>query len=114
MGAELTVISDCKTCGLCCEGLGVPPFDYDENNEPFEDGVEDLELPSAALQEIRDAMSRDGWQSQPCCWFDPVTRLCRHYDHRPDSCRRFEPGNPFCQDILAESGLAHASPIDWS
>ena len=110
---DLTIISDCKTCGLCCHGLGVPPFEYDEHGEPFEDGVIDWEIPEAALQEIREAMSHDGWQSKPCCWFDPATKLCRHYDYRPDACARFVPGNPFCQEILEDAGLSHANPQGW-
>lgn len=110
---NLTIISDCKTCGHCCEGLGVPPFDYDENDMPFEDGLDDFCLPPELLKEIHDAMEQDGWQSKPCCWFDTETRLCRHYEHRPDACARFEPGNPFCQEILEHHGLQHASPREW-
>ncbi len=109
----LSIISDCTTCGRCCEGLGIPPFDYDENDEPFEDGIEDLEIPESALQEIRDATERKGWQFQPCCWFDTETRLCRHYEHRPSACEWFEPGNPSCQEILESAGLSHANPTEW-
>lgn len=110
---ELTVISDCKTCGRCCEGLGVPPFEYDDDGEPFEEGLDDLDLPPDALEQIRDALDQPDWNTKPCCWFDPVTRLCRHYEHRPDACARFAPGNPFCQEILGVAGLQHANPHDW-
>jgi Fe-S-cluster containining protein len=31
-----------------------------------------------------------------CLWFDPVSRKCRHYEHRPPVCREFEVGGEDC------------------
>lgn len=33
----------------------------------------------------------------PCIWLDPVTKLCKHYDYRPDVCRdAVLPGDAHC------------------
>lgn len=104
----LNVVTDCKGCGHCCEGLGTPPFEgYDDDGNPWDlnDGFEDLRLPSEAVALIHEAHEKGYKIGDPCCWFDGGTRTCRFYDHRPDSCMRFDRGNPFCLEILEFHGL---------
>jgi len=40
----------------------------------------------------------DGIPELPCLWLDPVTRKCRHYEHRPSICRdALERGDEGCR-----------------
>lgn len=99
----LPIVTDCKGCGRCCDGLVMPPFEgYDDDGNPWDlnDGFEDLRLPAEAVALIREAQEKDWSIPLPaCCWFDAETRQCRFYEYRPDSCERFERGNPFCLEI---------------
>lgn len=38
-------------------------------------------------------------------WYDEVTKRCRHYEHRPQVCRAFSPGEPACNGMRLELGL---------
>jgi Fe-S-cluster containining protein len=60
--------------------------------------------------EIEQAMAR--WEpaivaglAVPCCWYDPASRRCRHYDLRPEACQEFEPGEEDCLRFRAEHGI---------
>jgi Fe-S-cluster containining protein len=42
---------------------------------------------------------------QPCLWYDPQTRQCRHYEYRPQICRDFEAGNFHCLRMRFDQGI---------
>ena len=82
----------CDGCGACCCDIGYPPFLR----------FEVFELP----EELRDEVLEKGfqtnselvgkWEGHPCYWWDPETRGCTHYEHRPQLCRNFEVGGDSC------------------
>ena len=39
-----------------------------------------------------------------CIWFDPDTKGCSHYEHRPMICREFEVGGEDCLRIRGKAG----------
>ncbi len=92
------VIDDCSGCGACCMGTPVPPF------EPGEEAR--WNLTPAQLRPIRDRIAGgQQFDRLPCVWFDSQTRRCRHYEQRPDACRRFEPGSTLCRLSRIDIGL---------
>ena len=50
---------------------------------------------------------RDG---QPCLWLDVATRRCRHYEHRPGTCRDFRPGSYSCLQWRHRFGIPGPQP----
>lgn len=105
---QLPIISDCGSCGACCLEQGSPPgylwlLQLDNHSAwPDQEDVERVKsLPVEAMRYLRTyenallngAVNGDG----PCCWYDPKTRGCRFYEHRPQICRDFEVG---CGDCL--------------
>ncbi len=91
--------TDCEGCGWCCEHTGSPPLD----------DLADLgAMPEALARELTDyrqalvadplAQSREV-QGLGCLWWDPAARRCRHHDHKPPQCRRFEIGGQECLDV---------------
>jgi Fe-S-cluster containining protein len=42
---------------------------------------------------------------RPCLWLDLSTRKCRHYEYRPDLCRKFEVGGDGCLYARMEQGI---------
>jgi Fe-S-cluster containining protein len=92
------MIAEAKTCpdgcGLCCAEQGTPPMLMDEYHA----------LPSA-LQWDREAHG-DRWSdSLPCLWFDAEAKRCKHYEHRPLTCREFAPGEEGCGLFRRVAGL---------
>lgn len=92
----------CDNCSACCMHLGVPPFDQDDGD--FEGIDAEWEAMPQSLKDEVDAAWERGVSSfvgQPCIWLDVTAKRCRNYEHRPGTCRRFEPGNPFCLEDRA-------------
>lgn len=55
-------------------------------------------IPREALDLISDAMDDPDYDLDgPCCWLDPITKRCLHYEHRPTICREFEMGGVDCR-----------------
>jgi Fe-S-cluster containining protein len=64
----------------------------------FADDVERLRnLPVEASNSLDDYIATDPLlRPAICVWFDADLRQCRHYDHRPSTCRIFELNGPGC------------------
>ena len=94
----LPVIDCCDDCGACCLQTPVPPFDP---GEEVARGV------TAAQQKpILERLAADEQFSDlPCVWFDVHSRRCRHYEQRPEACRRFEIGSRLCRLSRWDAGL---------
>jgi Fe-S-cluster containining protein len=45
-----------------------------------------------------------------CVWFNPDTKRCRHYEHRPMICRGFAVGGEGCLRRRREEGIATPGP----
>ena len=121
----LPVVS-CDGCGACCMHVGTPPdflFDYEMaeaakiSGPPFSRWPLSrwgLSLPPDALAsflarvELNHQRGADilmGHINEPCCWLDPDTRRCRHYDHRPEICREFKVGGAGCLSRRRDMGI---------
>ena len=89
----LAVLS-CEGCGACCESQGTPPFSWLGDDRP----------PAHLVWDIEEHMYR--WDDgEPCLWFDAMTKKCRHYEHRPNTCREFPVGGKDCVRMRAERGM---------
>lgn len=98
-------IPSCENCGACCMGMGFPPFgvaDWDAEDSEYQALQEDLRH---ELDRIWDDRGIRSFAGSACCWFDPATRRCKHYEHRPAVCRDFEPGNLICLEDRALRGV---------
>jgi Fe-S-cluster containining protein len=86
-------------------GLPAEIYDVETGASPGADVQRFLGLPEGVRAELagylaavfRGEIPSRHEQSLPCLWFDPQTRLCRHYESRPKVCRDhdclvFEPG----------------------
>ena len=78
----------CQRCGKCCKKMGLPPFVsvlfiHDEIAEVAPNMPEELKAEVLATPYTEDA------NGVPCSWFDPETRLCRHWEYRPKVCRGY-------------------------
>ena len=119
--APLPVL-DCRGCGVCCFHMGYPAFNLP--NDHLEKLAADIPLSKAEtsqlgpaakadlerwvrmpeelrrelLKEIRSYQPEDGELDPVCIWLDPVTRLCKHHEHRPQVCRDFDIG---CRQCVA-------------
>lgn len=93
-GSQVLPILNCDDCGACCMSMCSPPF-------LGPDDPERLALPAAVRHEYEQGMrqrDRDGWPDDvPCFWFDPQTKRCRNYEHRPSVCRDFDIGSEGCR-----------------
>ena len=90
----------CDGCGLCCEGIGSPvllyasragiaePHPFRPANLPRE-LIEEIDFHFSGLTRGQEPLAR-------CLWFDPESRRCRHYEHRPQLCIDYELGGPAC------------------
>ena len=93
----------CDNCGACCRHMVQPRW---------LEGVRD-EFPPEYMDElfhfdtvIRPPLPED-W---PCCWLDPLTMRCIHYEWRPEVCRENSgegvvPGNAACFAYRKEWGI---------
>ncbi|MDR3634683.1 MAG: YkgJ family cysteine cluster protein [Isosphaeraceae bacterium] len=107
---RLPVITSCTACGACCLVVTAPPFQRVFDGEG-EEAWERLrrERPDLVDAIVADARARRqaGIPSYgtPCSWFEPATRACRHYDHRPRACRDFAIGAIDCHDARRRAGI---------
>jgi Fe-S-cluster containining protein len=60
-------------------------------------------LPESLREELERHQAEEeatGWtrheRGLPCIWLDPATKLCRHYELRPERCRVFPTGGEGC------------------
>lgn len=90
----------CDGCGLCCEGIGSPVLLYQSYRGaglPYP--MRPAGLPAELIAEIDDhflGLSRGQEPQERCLWFDPLRRVCRHYEWRPPICRDYELGGHAC------------------
>ena len=103
----LPMVAVCEGCGACCEYMGFPPgFAPLLRGEQccHEDLARLAALPATLLASLRQrlaTMTAADWDG-PCCWFDALTRQCKHYGHRPQTCRdAIEAGDDACQRLRA-------------
>ena len=79
--------------------MTLPPFDdYDDSD------VEFAMLPEELKRELQVRWDSNA-VGEPCCWLDLETKRCRHYEHRPVVCSRFEPGGEICREDREAVGL---------
>lgn len=58
--------------------------------------------PKAGVEEFRTRGRRVGHKPTPCLWYDEVAMRCKHYEHRPETCRdAIEPGDEACRATRA-------------
>jgi uncharacterized protein len=109
---EQLPVLNCDGCGACCMHVGNPPgysvrigdngiFALTATGE----NLERLRSMPAALLNDLSLNSNRGRYDQCCCWFDPATRRCRHYDFRPTECRTFEVGGVGCLAVRSYHGM---------
>lgn len=97
--------SPCAGCGICCMHMSVPPYDEDEV-ELLEQNLPEVYADFKAVEAAREMQLRVvGTDYIPCGFFDMVTRKCRHHEHKPDICYRFEVGNDMCLEMRKDAGL---------
>jgi len=88
----------CEDCGICCLHVNCPPLLPEERER----------LPKSLRVEIDGYLDSIRYEDKdwPCIWFDRSTGKCRHYEHRPEVCREFEPGGEGCNRMRAEASVA--------
>jgi Fe-S-cluster containining protein len=87
-----------------------PPFArvFDECGEEFWEQLkwDRPDLLAEILADYRERRANGGpFYGTPCLWFDPQTRRCRHYEHRPQACRVFEIGSHDCHGARRRAGV---------
>lgn len=83
--SSLGAVSDCSRCYVCCLFCGAPPFETRQEREA---------LPEELRIEVDDYWAQATDLSRkimpiPCLWLDCQSGLCKHYEYRPDACRKF-------------------------
>lgn len=124
------VVTDCSGCGACCESMSYPPFytrfpqgsTPDDRQDPAwvrllderPDLVADVERGYHDREARRRALDDPSLDfDEPCHWYDPASRQCRHYEYRPLVCRDFAVGGADCLALRAEMsivGRTHGLP----
>jgi Fe-S-cluster containining protein len=109
--AERETLGQCKQCGACCAFISIPPFKEDELDR----------LPQDILRVVE-------WYTQnhrvrpsspaPCYFYDMTSRRCLIHEHKPQTCRDFEPGGPGCRkervNLLPALEQYHNATRRWS
>jgi Fe-S-cluster containining protein len=109
--AEKENLGQCKQCGACCAFISIPPFREDELDC----------LPEDILRVVT-------WYTQnhrvrpkapaPCYFYDMTTRRCLIHEHKPQTCRDFEPGGPACRkersDLLPALNQYYNATKEWA
>jgi len=101
----------CRQCGTCCAFISIPPFRENEL-----DGL------PADIQQVIDWHTRNDHarpQSPVPCYFYNITdRACLIHEHKPQTCRDFEPGGPACRrqrsDLLAVLNNYYNATAQWA
>jgi len=85
----------CRRCGTCCAFISIPPFREDE-----------LDRLPPDIQQVVD------WHTQnhpnrpnspvPCYFYDMASRSCLIHEHKPQTCRDFEPGGQACRKVRSD------------
>ncbi len=82
-----TTDSYCEDCGACCMRVTVPPYTV----------YEILHLPDELREEVSGLLLIGHRPGTQCSWFDPETRLCKHYEDRPSTCVAFKSESSACK-----------------
>jgi len=83
----------CQRCGKCCSTQGSPPFfDQTQTGQLSLDALPPHLRTSYRRQRDTDPYRYD--RGLPCFWWNPDTKLCKHYEHRPPICRDYPGGEP--------------------
>lgn len=85
--------ANCDGCALCCLYQPVPPFTDDEL------GIIRKDLRAGINKYTRATWYRSG---QACLWLDKEAGTCKHYEHRPAVCRKFDRGGEQCVELRVE------------
>ncbi len=101
----------CKRCGTCCAFISIPPFREDE-----------LDRLPADIQQVVDWYTRRDYarpQSPvPCYFYDMTERVCLIHEHKPQTCRDFEPGGLACRkqrsDLLVVLNNYYNATRQWA
>lgn len=110
MRIGLTTITkaDCKGCGACCRHMGHPTFirtvgtSWKGYPRTKDDDIWN-NMPRRLQAEVSaylDGRKGDDY-GLPCIWLTPEG-TCKNYQHRPEVCRDFEPGNDACLEFRKE------------
>jgi len=119
----LPVIADCGDCGACCTHIGTPPgfapwfpppgktladTAFVRRHNP--DAAIVAKMPREVIASLRGGFD-EAWRTNrsgqefPCFWFDPATRKCLHWEHRPTVCRDLEVGGEECRAHRERCGI---------
>lgn len=89
-------VLNCDNCGACCTTQGTPPFVRIEADFP---------PPELAWDVVEHQWRYD--DGLPCLWFNVETKRCKHYEHRPQSCRTaVVPGDEYCLKFRSEQAVS--------
>ncbi len=83
-------VDQCDACDAVCCRLTVTLQSDDDIPERFTD------ITDAGLRVM--ARDEEGW----CVAIDAARMCCSIYETRPEVCRRFAMGGPYCREIRAE------------
>jgi Fe-S-cluster containining protein len=116
--SEEVTAAECKGCGACCFNLGHPIYDQGSQTDPPDEYW--LKLPLRLKAEILNHLVKleDEFKlgkrglpddcGERCIWLQ-ADGTCKHYEHRPEVCRDYEPG----PDCLPERELLIQQARDW-
>ncbi len=79
----------CDGCGACCLFMEWPPYKKVERIAP------------EASKEIQDAIDAGQDRHMMDCLFLDGKLQCKHYDDRPEACKRFEVNGHHCTRVRA-------------
>jgi Fe-S-cluster containining protein len=103
LAAPIVEAIDCTTCANCCNSLDVylTPADAAQLAEGLRIPVEDV---ISRHVDRESAASEGEWgkfRASPCSFLDGT--LCRHYAHRPETCRTYPALTPDFRWTLADT-----------
>jgi Fe-S-cluster containining protein len=101
----------CQRCGACCAFISIPPFREDE-----------LDRLPIEIQQIVDWYTRNDparvKSPVPCYFYDIAARACLIHEHKPQTCRDFEPGGLACRkqrsDLLGPLNSYYDATGEWA
>lgn len=107
--SRLPIVDNCDGCGVCCLEQESPPgfaiiVMYGPQHAMHHEDVERFNSMPPDVREDYDAYVEHIKAGNPhpnnnvCIWFDEDTRQCKHYELRPEICRReVAPGDDSCR-----------------